>query len=62
MTDKRTWTEEEYEAAGMKSIHLRLPEDIHEALTWLSAKLDEGRAALVARLVKAEEDSVRRWR
>jgi hypothetical protein len=59
MTTKKTWTEEEYEAAGKKSIHLRLIEDAYDALSWLSYKLDEGRAQLVARLVFEEEERVK---
>jgi len=60
MTTKRTWTEEEYEAAGKKSIHLRLIEDAYEALAWISDRLGEGRARLVERLVFEEEERLKR--
>lgn len=62
VTDNRTWTEEEYEAAGLKSIHLRLPEDVHQSLAWLAMSLAEGRAAIVSRLVQSEVDKVRSGR
>jgi hypothetical protein len=59
MTTKLTWTEEEYEAAGKKSIHLRLVEEAYDALSWLSYRLDEGRARLVERLIFDEEERVK---
>jgi macrodomain Ter protein organizer (MatP/YcbG family) len=51
MTTKKTWTEEEYEAAGKKSIHLRLNYAIHDLLTSLANKLGVGRADLVEQLI-----------
>lgn len=55
MTTKRTWTEEEYESAGKKSIHLRLEAAIYDTLASLAVKLGLGRAELVEELITERE-------
>lgn len=56
----RTWTEEEYEAAGKKSIHLRLEKKAYDTLTWLANKLGIGRAELVETLVQEKANKERK--
>lgn len=61
MTTKKTWTEEEYEAAGKKSIHLRLEKKAYDTLAWLANRMGLGRADLVEWLVqeKAQKEKKR---
>lgn len=47
MSKSDAWTEEQYEAVGMKSLHLRLPIAVYEKLQRISECLGEGRASLV---------------
>jgi macrodomain Ter protein organizer (MatP/YcbG family) len=55
MTTKRTWTEDEYEAAGKKSIHLRLEKKTYDMLAWLANRLGVGRAELIEELIVERE-------
>ena len=50
----RTWTEEEYEAVGLRSIHLRLTEKAYNDLIRLSERSGEGRAKVIERLIAKE--------